>query len=209
MVASNSITPEFSLFLCSKESDLCRSCNLTCYLLTQSLFLESDYRGPRASTGSIAGSVASPPPPHQRIFSHMSEEDQLQHQHHHQQHPPYPHQHQDRSNSIASGSGAMLGEEEGNHSFESNNDGNQNHQQQHQEGGVPVKKRPRRRYDEIERLYTCGWQGCAKSYGTLNHLNAHVSMQKHGEKRSPTGEFTLHIRTFIKEVRRKSREILE
>ena len=53
-------------------------------------------------------------------------------------------------------------------------------------GGNPHKKRPRRRYDEIERLYACGWQGCEKSYGTLNHLNAHVSMQKHGEKRLPS-----------------------
>ncbi|PWZ02228.1 hypothetical protein BCV70DRAFT_59172 [Testicularia cyperi] len=47
------------------------------------------------------------------------------------------------------------------------------------------KKRPRRRYDEIERLYPCSWPGCNKSYGTLNHLNAHVAMQKHGSKRSP------------------------
>lgn len=50
------------------------------------------------------------------------------------------------------------------------------------------KKRPRRRYDEIERLYGCSWQGCTKSYGTLNHLNAHVGMQKHGAKRAPSGE---------------------
>ncbi|KAN0061699.1 hypothetical protein ACQY0O_005691 [Thecaphora frezii] len=53
--------------------------------------------------------------------------------------------------------------------------------------GIGVgKKRPRRRYDEIERLYPCKWPGCTKSYGTLNHLNAHVAMQKHGPKRSPT-----------------------
>ncbi|KAI9299680.1 hypothetical protein BJ944DRAFT_140197, partial [Cunninghamella echinulata] len=45
--------------------------------------------------------------------------------------------------------------------------------------GMEQKKRPRRRYDEIERLYHCTWPGCKKSYGTLNHLNAHVSMQKH------------------------------
>lgn len=55
-------------------------------------------------------------------------------------------------------------------------------------GGPASKKRPRRRFDEIERLYLCGWNGCEKSYGTLNHLNAHVAMQKHGEKRLPTGE---------------------
>ncbi|GJE90917.1 hypothetical protein PsYK624_070630 [Phanerochaete sordida] len=54
--------------------------------------------------------------------------------------------------------------------------------------GNAVKKRPRRRYDEIERLYRCSWPNCTKAYGTLNHLNAHVTMQKHGVKRSP-GEF--------------------
>lgn len=51
--------------------------------------------------------------------------------------------------------------------------------------GNAVKKRPRRRYDEIERLYQCSWPSCSKAYGTLNHLNAHVTMQKHGAKRSP------------------------
>lgn len=45
--------------------------------------------------------------------------------------------------------------------------------------GTNQKKRPRRRYDEIERLYHCNYPGCTKSYGTLNHLNAHVSMQQH------------------------------
>lgn len=45
--------------------------------------------------------------------------------------------------------------------------------------GTNQKKRPRRRYDEIERLYHCSWPSCTKAYGTLNHLNAHVSMQKH------------------------------
>ncbi|KAH0836697.1 hypothetical protein J3R83DRAFT_8419 [Lanmaoa asiatica] len=51
--------------------------------------------------------------------------------------------------------------------------------------GNAVKKRPRRRYDEIERLYQCSWPNCTKAYGTLNHLNAHITMQKHGPKRSP------------------------
>jgi hypothetical protein len=48
-------------------------------------------------------------------------------------------------------------------------------------------QRPRRRYEEIERLYKCGWDGCEKAYGTLNHLNAHVTMQSHGLKRTPEG----------------------
>lgn len=46
-------------------------------------------------------------------------------------------------------------------------------------------KRPRRRYDEIERLYTCDYPGCQKAYGTLNHLNSHKTMQKHGPKSTP------------------------
>ncbi|KAK4152669.1 hypothetical protein C8A00DRAFT_34647 [Chaetomidium leptoderma] len=51
--------------------------------------------------------------------------------------------------------------------------------------GAQQHKRPRRRYEEIERMYKCGWQGCEKAYGTLNHLNAHVTMQAHGSKRTP------------------------
>ena len=57
--------------------------------------------------------------------------------------------------------------------------------------GNAVRKRPRRRYDEIERLYHCSWTGCTKSYGTLNHLNAHIVMQRHGNKRTPAGEIPL------------------
>lgn len=54
--------------------------------------------------------------------------------------------------------------------------------------GAQQHKRPRRRYEEIERMYKCGWNGCEKAYGTLNHLNAHVTMQSHGSKRTPEGE---------------------
>ncbi|KAH9038291.1 hypothetical protein EDB84DRAFT_1397510 [Lactarius hengduanensis] len=50
--------------------------------------------------------------------------------------------------------------------------------------GDAVKKRPRRRSDEIERIYNCSWTGCTKSYGTLNHLNAHIVMERHGSKRT-------------------------
>lgn len=53
--------------------------------------------------------------------------------------------------------------------------------------GAQQHKRPRRRYEEIERMYKCGWNGCEKAYGTLNHLNAHVTMQSHGIKRTPEG----------------------
>lgn len=54
--------------------------------------------------------------------------------------------------------------------------------------GAQQHKRPRRRYEEIERMYKCGWHGCEKAYGTLNHLNAHVTMQSHGQKRTPEGK---------------------
>ncbi|KAH9821857.1 hypothetical protein DFH28DRAFT_882747 [Melampsora americana] len=50
--------------------------------------------------------------------------------------------------------------------------------------GAP-RKRARRRFDEVERLYDCNYPGCTKGYGTLNHLNAHIAMQKHGPKRLP------------------------
>ena len=55
--------------------------------------------------------------------------------------------------------------------------------------GAQQHKRPRRRYEEIERMYKCGWNGCEKAYGTLNHLNAHVTMQSHGQKRTPEGKY--------------------
>ena len=63
-------------------------------------------------------------------------------------------------------------------------------------GGPAPKKRPRRRFDEIERLYACGWNGCEKAYGTLNHLNAHVAMQKHGEKRLPSRQSLTYLSSY-------------
>lgn len=51
-------------------------------------------------------------------------------------------------------------------------------------------RRKRRKYEEIERRYLCGWNGCQKAYGTLNHLNDHVSLQGHGPKRRSSGEFS-------------------
>jgi hypothetical protein len=46
-------------------------------------------------------------------------------------------------------------------------------------------------------MYKCGWNGCEKAYGTLNHLNAHVTMQSHGSKRTPEGEFQLFTRIHV------------
>jgi hypothetical protein len=62
--------------------------------------------------------------------------------------------------------------------------------------GAQQHKRPRRRYEEIERMYKCGWNGCEKAYGTLNHLNAHVTMQSHGPKRTPEGK-SMSLVSFI------------
>jgi hypothetical protein len=61
--------------------------------------------------------------------------------------------------------------------------------------GAQQHKRPRRRYEEIERMYKCGHNGCEKAYGTLNHLNAHVTMQGHGSKRTPEGKLD-HMQLF-------------
>ncbi|KAF8340344.1 uncharacterized protein EI90DRAFT_2051398 [Cantharellus anzutake] len=49
----------------------------------------------------------------------------------------------------------------------------------------PPKKRPRRKFEEIDRVYPCNWAGCAKAYGTLNHLNQHIQVHGHGPKRTP------------------------
>lgn len=62
--------------------------------------------------------------------------------------------------------------------------------------GATQNKRPRRRFEEIERMYKCGWNGCEKAYGTLNHLNAHVTMQTHGAKRTPDGNTALLTLSF-------------
>ncbi|KAL0080240.1 hypothetical protein J3Q64DRAFT_1701585 [Phycomyces blakesleeanus] len=67
--------------------------------------------------------------------------------------------------------------------------------------GTTQKKRPRRRFDEVERLYFCSWPECTKAYGTLNHLNAHVSMQNHGPKRHPA-----EFKEMRKEWRRQKKE---
>ena len=67
--------------------------------------------------------------------------------------------------------------------------------------GAQQHKRPRRRYEEIERMYKCGWNGCEKAYGTLNHLNAHVTMQSHGSKRTPEGKFLIIVMKFARKLR--------
>ena len=54
-------------------------------------------------------------------------------------------------------------------------------------GGPEYVKRPRRRADEVDRLYSCTYPGCKKAYGALNHLNTHVRNSNHGPKREPGG----------------------
>lgn len=59
------------------------------------------------------------------------------------------------------------------------------------------KPRPRRRFEEVERLYACVHPGCDKAYGALNHLNSHIVSKNHGPKRTPQ-EFE-EMRRAIKE----------
>ncbi|KAA8895335.1 hypothetical protein FN846DRAFT_785224, partial [Sphaerosporella brunnea] len=49
----------------------------------------------------------------------------------------------------------------------------------------------RPRYEEIVRMYKCGSNGCQNAYGTLNHLNKHVTKEGHGAKRTRQGTFFL------------------
>ena len=69
--------------------------------------------------------------------------------------------------------------------FDKDEDGNYGEEDDDDQASVQRKRRHRRRYDEIERLYKCSYEGCTKAYGTLNHLNHHVVLQKHGPKRQP------------------------
>lgn len=62
-------------------------------------------------------------------------------------------------------------------------------------------KRKRKKASEIERHYSCSYPSCSKAYGTLNHLNTHVSIQKHGRKRLPE-EFK-RLRSNLRKLRRE------
>lgn len=66
------------------------------------------------------------------------------------------------------------------------------------------KKRKRKKYNEVERFYKCNYKTCTKAYGTLNHLNCHIMLQKHGKKRLPS-EFK-ELRERLKKRRRMQRE---
>ncbi|ODV87407.1 hypothetical protein CANARDRAFT_5943 [[Candida] arabinofermentans NRRL YB-2248] len=59
-------------------------------------------------------------------------------------------------------------------------------------------KRKRRKAHEVERLYKCNFESCSKSYGTLNHLNSHIILQNHGQKRMPS-----EFRDLREELKRK------
>ena len=64
-----------------------------------------------------------------------------------------------------------------------------------------IKKRKRKKAEEVHRYYRCNFQNCDKAYGTLNHLNTHISIQKHGPKRMPQEFATL--RKQLRDKRRK------
>lgn len=65
-------------------------------------------------------------------------------------------------------------------------------------------KRKRKKFNEVERFYSCNYHNCNKSYGTLNHLNSHIFLQNHGKKRLPQ-EFK-EIRLKLKQKRKLERE---
>lgn len=46
------------------------------------------------------------------------------------------------------------------------------------------RRRVRRRYNQILRRFCCSYPQCTKSYGSLNHLNAHIVTKKHGQRKS-------------------------
>lgn len=56
-------------------------------------------------------------------------------------------------------------------------------------------------------MYKCGWNGCEKAYGTLNHLNAHVTMQSHGSKRTPEGKLLISLSLFILPLKKISTRV--
>ncbi|ODQ45151.1 hypothetical protein PICMEDRAFT_12886 [Pichia membranifaciens NRRL Y-2026] len=63
-------------------------------------------------------------------------------------------------------------------------------------------RRKRKKAFEVERHYRCNYQFCNKAYGTLNHLNTHILIQKHGKKRLPQ-EFS-QLRKQLRKERRES-----
>lgn len=65
-------------------------------------------------------------------------------------------------------------------------------------------RRKRKKAFEVERHYKCNYPFCDKAYGTLNHLNTHILIQKHGKKRLPQ-EFS----QLRKQLRKRKRESLK
>ncbi|KIL63583.1 hypothetical protein M378DRAFT_79410, partial [Amanita muscaria Koide BX008] len=67
-------------------------------------------------------------------------------------------------------------------------------------GNAVKKMQPRRRYDEIERLYRCSWPNCTKVCSTRRILDAHIRLQKHGPMCSPSEFEELHkqwVRSYL------------
>ena len=56
---------------------------------------------------------------------------------------------------------------------------------------VKPRRRVRRRYNQILRKFSCTFPQCNKSYGSLNHLNAHIVTKKHGKRKS-RADFQFH-----------------
>ncbi|KAJ9087232.1 hypothetical protein DSO57_1035172 [Entomophthora muscae] len=71
----------------------------------------------------------------------------------------------------------------------------------------PLLQRPRRRFHEIERIYTCRHEGCTKAYGALNHLNTHIFLKGHGFKRTPREFAALRRAMRERELRNRFRYV--
>ena len=41
--------------------------------------------------------------------------------------------------------------------------------------------RPRRKYDQVQRRFSCPYPNCKKSYGSISHLNTHIRQKGHGK----------------------------
>lgn len=45
------------------------------------------------------------------------------------------------------------------------------------------RKRQRKKFEDVKRLYYCDYQNCNKGYGSLTHLNEHRVIQRHGPRK--------------------------
>lgn len=69
-----------------------------------------------------------------------------------------------------------------------------------------TKKRQRKRFEDVERLYYCDFKNCNKGYGSLTHLNEHRVIQKHGARKKI--EDFKHIKLIQKQNKREKKNLI-